>query len=267
MSCNSNSSPPDGCAIPRQSFERLGRYLSASDIGTSKTLSERFVDEEDSECMSDLDDDENNEVLPYVTERELGEEHTLFSEECAVDLLRKNKSRAFRVRHAATLNRSLSADSQDDSCFYDISLSNGGSEDHQSRILIISEDRGDNGDIQLSTLERKILSEGFQVSSIDDESTGSEQEKLSCDVTLGSHFSNVSICTATNKFDRSSEKEKPNRKHILGDGEEDSLSDMEELSSFSSSFPSDDLLGSLYSDCGVPLRSLSPSTAPRKSWN
>ena len=216
--------------------------------------------------MSDLDEEENNEVSLYIAGRELCEERPFLCEECGEDLQRNNESCAFRVRHAATLNVSLSADSQDDSCFYDVSLSDAASEDRESRTLMINEDRGDNGDIQLSTLDRKNVTECFQVygSVIDDESLGSEQEKLSCDITLGSHFSNVSICTATNKFDGSSEKKKINMKHILGDAEEDSLSDMEELSSFSTSFPSDDLLGSLYSDCGVPLRSLSPSTAPRK---
>ena len=92
MSCNSNSSPPDGCAIPRQSFERLGRYLSASDIGTSKTLSERFIDEEDSECMSDLDEEENNEVSLYIAGRELCEERPFLCEECGEDLHHKNKN-------------------------------------------------------------------------------------------------------------------------------------------------------------------------------
>lgn len=271
ISCTSNSSPTDGCAIPRQSFERLGRYLSASDIGTSKTLSERFLDEEDSEYMSDLENDENIEVSTFLRERNGADDRSFPNEEYDEDQKKKSEFNLFSIRNKNVCDRKVSTDSKDNSCFYDISLSDEDNEDHLSAILTITEDRGDNGDIQLSSMESKNLTDEQLLvyrNVVDDESYESEQDRMSGDITLDSDRSNVSICTVTNRVDNVSNEKKVNRKKFIVDSEEDFVSDMEEEFSaelffnLPSEFPSDDLLGSLYSDCGVPLKS-APST-PRK---
>ena len=164
MSCTSCSSPIDSCAIPRGSFERLGRYLSASDIGTSNTLSERFHDE-------DHDEDEVDEVDDDVVDEEIeqgmggmgglynGETETMPAIiECNINNFNNENSEnnediidiCSDVVSEVSKEPDLYCESRDDSCFSDVSLSDEQEQEQEQEELISfnltvmgNDDRGD----------------------------------------------------------------------------------------------------------------------------
>jgi hypothetical protein len=241
MSCGSSSSPTVGCAIPRESFQRLGQYLSASDIGTSKTLSERFNDEDsnlasdaDSEEASDAVNEESGKIARVESEQEgFNNGRDSYCDQNLLDLSADSRHNEV-PRDAADRN------------IYDDHLNM--SEDHFNK-----------------TGRRLNLD-----ADIDQGDTGSDDD---CNLGISS-VSNVSICTATNNIDtqsngRTSGHDGRRRNLEEEDTEGSVLSDMEEeyfmgYSQSGDNLPSDALGGSLYSNCGVPLKakSVSPAKGP-----
>lgn len=220
------------CAIPRESFQRLGQYLSASDIGTSKTLSERFKDE-DSNLASDADSEE------------------------ACDVVNEESGSIARMESE-----------QEDF--------NNGRDSYCEQNLFDLSTETQLGEVTLNTIERKTLENHFKMtenhfnktgrsfnldSEVDQGEVGDDE-----DCNLGtSSVSNVSICTATNNIDfqsngRSADRD-GRRRNLEEDleGEGSDVSDMEEeyfmgCSQLGPNVPFDSLGGSLYSNCGVPLK-------------
>lgn len=225
------------CAIPRESFQRLGQYLSASDIGTSKTLSERFKDE-DSNLASDADSEEACDVV---------------NEEAGSIARMESEQEGFN-------------NGRDSYC--------------EQNLLDLSTDTR-LGEVSLDTIERKTLENHFKMTENHFNKTG-RSLNLDTDLDQGeagddedcnlgiSSVSNVSICTATNNIESQSNGRRAGRdgrRHNLQedlDGEGSVVSDMEEeyfmgCSQSGANVPFDSLGGSLYSNCGVPLKAKSNS--------
>ena len=312
LSCTSCSTPNVSCAIPRESFERLGRYLSASDIGTSNTLSERFNDDE-SNIGSDADNEEMQEIHEYHDSDDNNDNHDdqLFphininiatlslEDESYIDEGREvnsetNHRRDYERNMNNDADQDLPEESREDSCFYDISLSD---DDAVSLSLSVSADSQEIGDGAGNSFSRRHIVENFygkeseddersdcegacdngeSEESADNEENEENEENEDSDVLRASRLSNLSICTASNNLDINLKRDI--RRNILeidceaGDGGEGSVSDMEEEYFMDSSAPSpvnsEGLGGSLYSVCGVPLRAVPGAPAkPHSRWS
>jgi hypothetical protein len=237
MSCGSSSSPTVGCAIPRESFQRLGQYLSASDIGTSKTLSERFNDE-DSNLASDADSEEASDIV---------------NEESSIIARVESEQEGFNNGRVSYCDQNL----------LDLSANSRLSEiPRDSTDLKMYEDH-------LNMTEDHFNKTGIRLNldaDVDQGETGSDED---CNLGISS-VSNVSICTATNNIETQHNGRTTGHDGNLDEDTEGSvLSDMEEeyfmgYSQSGANVPFDALGGSLYSNCGVPLKakSATPSKGP-----
>jgi hypothetical protein len=240
MSCGSSSSPTVGCAIPRESFQRLGQYLSASDIGTSKTLSERFNDE-DSNLASDADSEESSDVV----NEQSGTINRVESEQEGF-----NNGR----------------DSYCDQNLLDLSADSRLSEVPRNIADLTYEDSFNMTEDHFNKTGRRSNLDAY----IDQGEAGDDED---CNLGISS-VSNVSICTATNNIDNTQSNGWSNGhdsrgRNIEEDNEGSVVSDMEEeyfmgYSQAGVNVPFDALGGSLYSNCGVPLKAkaVSPSKGP-----
>ena len=243
VSCGSSSTPTVGCAIPRESFQRLGQYLSASDIGTSKTLSERFNDE-DSNLASDADSEEASDVINEQSDAiaRAASEQGVFSNGresyCEQNLL------------------DLSADSR---------LSEV---PRETAHVMTYEDRFSMTENHFNQTGRRVDLDADADADLEQGEAGDDEDCI-----LGvSSVSNVSICTATNNIDpqsngRSNAHTGRRRNNVEEDTEGSVVSDMEEeyfmgCAQAGPDVPFDALGGSLYSNCGVPLKAASPPKGP-----
>ena len=278
MSVATSSSPTAGCAIPKESFHRLGQYLSASDIGTSNTLCERFQDE-DSNITSDVESD----VAAADTGISVQDPH-MNTLKVGIN---RSESQNDSMSHISVDLGSMDSP-EEKSRFYDISLSvDQGDRDPNVEFLTDSNDQEvERIGIHARThRDRMVLTEDHFNSTgsrmrvgADGDSGEEEGVSVSDDdecILRASRLSNLSICTATHDVDvllkrRADQLAADNEnKGILrsNSAEEDAegsvVSDMEEeyFMGYSHSHsdaptPSDVLAMSLYSDCGVPLRAI-----------
>lgn len=269
VSITSSSSAIVGCAIPRESFQRLGEYLSASDIGTSNTLLERFNDE-DSNIVSEADSGDLIAVSQDTRDKEreaaqlhrISIGHTGYCEGHLLDLSSGHRQ---------------SDESRISSDLFDIKLSR----DEGDHIRWIpSCDSGVNmQECQGTYVNQFNMAENhFSVpartadSNINPEQGEAESEVEDDEecILRASRLSNVSICTATNDANVLSERRlrhqalvpKHGKENIEDDGEGSVVSDMEEeyFMGYQAGVPVpfNSLGGSLYSDCGVPLKAVLP---------
>ena len=262
VSITSSSSAIVGCAIPRESFQRLGEYLSASDIGTSNTLLERFNDE-DSNIVSEADSGDLIAVAQETCDKDrIGMGHKNYCQGHLLDL---------SSRHRQSNESRISSD------LYDIKLSRD--EDDHIR-WIPSCDSGSNLQERQGTYANQFgMAENHfsaPAGTIDSNITSDQGEADSeieddeeC-ILRASRLSNVSICTATNDANILSERRlnqqalamKQKKENMEDDGEGSVVSDMEEeyFMGYQSGapVPFNSLGGSLYSDCGVPLKAVLP---------
>ena len=262
VSITSSSSAVVGCAIPRESFQRLGEYLSASDIGTSNTLLERFNDE-DSNIVSEADSGDLIAVSQDTCDKEREAQrhrtrmgHTSYCEGHLLDLSSGHRQ---------------SDESRISSDLFDIKLSR----DEGDRIRWIpSCDSGVNmQECQGTYVNRFDMAENhFSVPArtVDSNKTpeqGEAESEVEDDeecILRASRLSNVSICTATNDANILSERRlrHQDKENMEDDGEGSVVSDMEEEYFMGCQagvpVPFNSLGGSLYSDCGVPLKAVLP---------
>ena len=278
MSIATSSSPTAGCAIPKESFHRLGQYLSASDIGTSNTLCERFQDE-DSNITSDVDSEAAvDSGISVQDPQNVPQEGN--------NIIRSESQNDSMSRISVDLG---SMDSpQGESRFYDISLSvDQGDRDPTLELITHSNCKGDqevDRNVHARThRDRLVLTEnhfnstGSRARANEDMDSGEEEGVSVSDddecILRASRLSNLSICTATHDVDvllkRRADQlaaDNENKERIARSGSEEDaegsvVSDMEEeyfmgYSHSDTPIPTDVLAGSLYSDCGVPLRAV-----------
>ena len=268
VSITSSSSAIVGCAIPRESFQRLGEYLSASDIGTSNTLLERFNDE-DSNIVSESDSGDLTAVAQETCDKEsetqlhrIGMRHTNYCEGHLLDLSSGNRQSNESRISSDLYDIKISRD-EDDHIRWIPSCDSGMNMQERQGIYVNQFNMAENHfSVPASTVDSNNMAEQGEA-----ESEVEDDEEC---ILRASRLSNVSICTATNDANILSERRlkqlalvpKHKRENMEDDGEGSVVSDMEEEYFMGyqagAPVPFNSLGGSLYSDCGVPLKAVLP---------